>query len=73
MGIFNKTNLNIFLISFIISIMYIYISTPMPNIIYKYPTPETSDNLIYQKHNGECYKYNSNVVPCPSNPKVILA
>jgi hypothetical protein len=52
--------------------MYIYISTPMPNIIYKYPTPETSDNLIYQKHSGECYKYNSNVVPCPSNPKVIL-
>lgn len=64
-------NINLFLSSFIITIFFVYVTTPMPDIIYKYPTPETADNLIYQKKTGGCYKYNHNVVPCPSNPKVI--
>ena len=71
MDIFNKTNTNLSIISFIITIMFVYFTSPTPNIIHKYPTPETADKLIYQKHSGECDKYNPNVVPCPSNPTTI--
>ena len=64
-------NSSLFILSFSITLFFVYVTTPMPAIIYKYPTPETADNLIYQKHSGSCYKYKSNPVPCPSNPKVL--
>lgn len=66
-----KTNINLFLGAFIVTIFMIYLTTPMPKFIFKYPTPHTADKLIYQRHGGDCYKYKPNVVPCPSNPKVM--
>ena len=36
-----------FLISLCIGLFLTYISTPPPQIIYKYPTPDNSDDLVY--------------------------
>ena len=67
----NKDNFLLLILSFSITIAFVYFTTPQPDVIYKFPTPETEDKLIYQKHNGDCYKYKSKPVPCPSNPQVI--
>ena len=66
-----KTNLLFFFAAFIFTIFFVYLTTPQPDVIYKYPTPETAGELVYQQKDGNCYKYNSKVVPCPSNPRVI--
>ena len=71
MDSFNKNNFTLFLLSFVITITFVYLTTPLPDVIYKYPTPETSGHLVYQKNDKSCYKYDYNVVPCTSNPKVI--
>lgn len=53
-----------FFISFAIGILYVYLITPPPEIIIKYPVPDDSDNTIYKDYAGLCYKYNSKEVDC---------
>ena len=48
-----------------------YISTPIPDIIYKYPTPENSNTTIYSDNANNCYKYQSNKTDCPKDDKKI--
>ena len=60
-----------FIIAFGIGMFLAYISTPMPEIIYKYPTPENSNSTIYIDNASNCYKYNSNKKECPKNEKEI--
>jgi len=62
----------LFIISFLISIIIVYINHPKPTIIYKYPTPKNAGKLIYQDNNKNCYKYESTEVKCPSDPKLII-
>ena len=43
----------------------IYITTPPPKIILKYPTIENIKNTTYVDKNGQCYKYYAKDIPCP--------
>ena len=56
-----------FIIAFGIGMFLAYISTPMPEIIYKYPTPENSNTTIYIDNASNCYKYKSNKIDCPAD------
>ena len=60
-----------FLISFCIGIFLVYISTPKPKIIIKYPTPQNAGKIIYKDNSGLCYKYLAKEVKCPRNTKEI--
>jgi hypothetical protein len=60
-----------FLISFCIGIFFVYISTPKPKIIIKYPTPQNAGKIIYKDNSGLCYKYLAKEVKCPKNTKEI--
>ena len=51
-----------FFIALSIGMLVVYITTPVPEIIYKYPTPNNS--VIYQDHVQNCYRYVSKEVPC---------
>jgi hypothetical protein len=68
-SIFNKIHYPVFIISFAIGILLVYLNKPSPKIIIKYPTPETTDNLIYQDEADNCYQYESEKVPCDGNEK----
>jgi hypothetical protein len=56
-----------FIIAFGIGMFLAYISTPMPEVIYKYPTPENSNKIIYIDNANNCYKYQSNKTECPKD------
>jgi hypothetical protein len=56
-----------FFIAFVLGMLYVYLSTPEPDILIKYPVPEHSDNIIYKDHADVCYKYSSEEVSCPSD------
>jgi hypothetical protein len=55
------------IIGVIIGIIIVFIAKPSKNIIYKYPTPETSSKLVYKDKNGVCYKYSTKEVKCDLN------
>lgn len=59
-----KFNFLAFIIAFAIGIFYVYISTPKPKIVIKYPTPYNSNKIVYRNDNDVCYKYMVEEVKC---------
>ena len=62
-----KFNFPIFLISFSIGLLYVYIIGPERKAIIKYPTPFNS-NTLYKDNANNCYIYESKKVSCTENP-----
>ena len=61
----------VFFISLCVGIFLVYIFSSQPEIILKFPTPDTENDLIYQDKNDVCYKYKSKEVKCTENAKDI--
>jgi len=59
-----KFNFIAFIIAFAIGILYVYISTPKPKIVIKYPTPYNSNKIVYRNDNDICYKYQVEEIKC---------
>lgn len=45
----------------------VYVTSPPPKIVIKYPTLENIKDTTYVDENGQCYKYYSKGVKCPTN------
>lgn len=56
-----------FFASLFFGLMMCYILTPPPKIIFKHPTPENVDDIIYKDESENCYKYEVDEVKCPAN------
>ena len=67
MGVFQKINLYAFIISFAIGLLVVYIVTPIPRIVYKYPSPYNTDKIVYKTNNQICYRYKIKKVNCPKD------
>lgn len=63
----NYINPLYFFIAFAIGIFLTYIMNPPQKIVYKYPTPENTGQIIYRDLANNCYKYKATKVKCPSN------
>lgn len=63
---FEKIDPLVFIISFGIGLFIVYVSSPKPTVIIKYPTPENND-MIFHDDGDNCYKFNINEVPCPKD------
>ena len=63
---FEKINIFVFLISFTFGLFLVYITTPKPTVIIKYPTPEHSD-IIFHDDGDNCYKFNITEINCPTD------
>lgn len=61
----NSINIYYFLISFFIGMLLVYILEPLPEIIIKYPSPDT--NIVYKDESDLCYIYENQEVPCDSS------
>lgn len=66
----NYISLKYFIISFCIGIFMVYISTPLPEIIIRYPTPLNSNKIIYKDIADLCYVYDKKEVDC-SNKNIV--
>ena len=69
MNIFNKIDIPIFFLSFIVGLFMCYITHPQPKIVIKYPTPDGED--IFIDDSNSCYKYISEEVECPKDKNLI--
>lgn len=54
-----------FFTTLIIGLILVYFITPLPEIIVKYPTPSSSESLVYKDKANNCYKYDVKKVSCP--------
>ena len=60
-----------FLASLTIGLLYVYITNPPKNIIYKFPSPLNSNQTIYKDNSNLCFKFKSERVACPVNKDLI--
>ena len=58
-----KINFFIIFLAFCATILIIYITTPTPEVIIKYPSIHHSHKIIYNDDN-QCYTYIPKEVPC---------
>ena len=56
-----------FVLSLCFGIFLTYISTPPPNVVIKYPTPDNVDKNVYRDVTDTCYKYIKEEVNCDKN------
>ena len=57
----------VFLISFSIGVLIVYLTTPPPRPIMVYPTPENVGELLYKDDANQCYRFIPKEVKCPSD------
>ena len=54
-----------FIIALGLGLLFTYITTPYPRVVYKYPTPYNAGKITYVDEADVCYKYKVNKVTCP--------
>jgi hypothetical protein len=60
-------DMRVFIISFFLGMMYVYLTTPTPDIIVKYPTPHNVDKIVYTDKTGNCYRYQLKEEKCDAS------
>jgi len=54
-------------IGFLLGIVSLLYYRPAPVIIYKYPTPQTQNDMIFKDSAGTCFKFSTKDVNCDEN------
>jgi hypothetical protein len=73
--IIDYINPTIFFVALFIGFLIAYITTPIPEIVIKYPTPQNAGKVVYKDNADNCYKYEAKQIKCPKNkdgPKPIV-
>jgi hypothetical protein len=65
--IFNYISLPIFLISFAIGLLFVYMLGPETKTIYIYPTPENVDKILFKDKADTCFHFEEDIMDCPSD------
>ena len=60
-----------FIVSFLIGLLFVYISAPASTTVFVYPTPDNIDKFGYRDQAGSCFEYNIGDVSCPTDPTKI--
>lgn len=47
-----------------IGVFAVYVMSPVPRVIFKYPTLENITNTTYVDDQNFCYKYYAKEIPC---------
>ena len=70
MFLLSKINPIVFFISLFIGLLITYVTTPTPDVIYQYPTPENLSQTYIDEANV-CFQYKKKKITCPKNKKKI--
>jgi hypothetical protein len=62
-------NVPLFIASLSFGLFLVYITSPRPDIIYVYPTPDNLDKIQYKDHADNCFGFKSTEVSCPTDPE----
>ncbi len=59
-----------FFMTLCIGFMIVYMLTPPPQVVKKYPNLKKPDNTTYEDDSGVCYRYNKERIQCPIDPNI---
>lgn len=62
-------NFKVFLISLSFGLLFVYLSSPTPTIIYVYPTPDNVGDVEYVDMANNCFQFETTELTCPSDMK----
>lgn len=71
--LFDKIKPLPFMIAFAIGIFICYLTNPIPELIVKFPSPESAGNVVYRDKMNNCFVYKANSVTCPLDKSKIKA
>lgn len=66
-----RLNFFVFLTAFALGILYCYVSTPMPEVVYKFPNPMNAGKIKYKGPDSQCFTYRADKVECPIDRSLI--
>lgn len=69
--ILNYISLPIFLVSFAIGLLFIYLMGPEMKTIYIYPSPENVDKILFKDKADNCFNFEEEIVECPKDENLI--
>lgn len=58
-----------FFLSFAIGILIVYMMTPPPEIVLKFPSPYNAGKVVYKDKSDACYEYEAEKVECDGKAK----
>jgi len=61
---FDKIRLFYFVIAFSIGICIVYVTSPPPEVVLKFPSPANVGHIIYRDGSDNCYVYDSTKISC---------
>jgi len=61
----------IFVISFILGIIFIYILGPATKTIFVYPSPENVNKILFKDNANNCFYFDEQHVNCPKDLSTI--
>ena len=70
MNLFTKLDPLIFMLSFSLGLIIVYVISEKPNVLYQFPNPN-NENIIFEDDAHNCYKYKSLETTCPTNKSKI--
>ena len=65
--LFDYISLPVFLISFAIGLLFIYVLGPESKTIYIYPTPENVDKILFKDKADNCFHFEEHEIECPTD------
>ena len=65
---FKFLSFKIFFISLAVGLLFAYLSSPEPTIIYVYPTPDNVAKVEYKDKADNCFNFDAKEEKCPFNP-----
>ena len=65
--IFQYISFKIFLSSFLVGLLFLYLMGPQNKKVYVYPSPQTIDKAIFQDKAQQCFLYKQEETECPKN------
>jgi hypothetical protein len=69
---FAKLNPIAFLIAFAVGILFIYLATPPPDVVIKFPTPWNAGDVVYRQDTTDtCFVYKADKSTCPMDRSLI--
>lgn len=64
-------NFPVFFISFLLGVVFVFLSSPKNRIVHVYPTPENVTKVEYIDKANNCYTFQSQKIACPEDSSTI--
>jgi hypothetical protein len=65
MFLFGKLRPLYFFTAFAVGLLFVYMVTPPPQVVVKFPSPYNASQIVYKDSNEQCYRYKAEKSECP--------